>query len=83
MTDLNPLYADSCEKCMRRGVVPHSGIADGQSLTARYRCPCGHTWTCGWGIVPGRTLPAGAGTGPTLIGDLLDDAIRRATRNAA
>ena len=86
MTDLNPLYADSCERCMYRAAVPHSGIREGDSLTANYRCPsCGHTWSCSWGIVPGRILPAGADEQPTTtpLRALVDDAIRRARRNTA
>lgn len=59
MTDLNPYYADGCESCGQRHVFPDSGIPDGaHGLVAAYRCPgCGHTWTCGWAVVPGRVMP--------------------------
>jgi hypothetical protein len=63
MTDLNPRYGDSCERCIRLDrstvVEPLAAIPDGGGgMTAAYRCPkCRHTWTCYWGIVPGRALP--------------------------
>jgi transposase-like protein len=57
--DHNPTYADGCPSCLRRDVQPTSGIPDGaDGLVAAYRCPdCRHSWTCSWGIVPGRVLP--------------------------
>lgn len=59
MTDHNPLYADSCERCGIYDVLPESALRDGaEGIIAGYRCPnCRHTWTCGWGIVPGRAIP--------------------------
>ncbi|MET7795727.1 hypothetical protein [Streptomyces decoyicus] len=59
MNDPNPLYADACENCMTRDVLPQSALRDGaEAIVAGYRCPnCRHTWTCSWGVVPGRALP--------------------------
>ena len=59
MTDPNPLYADACEHCPTYDVFPESALRDGtEGITAGYRClNCGHTWTCGWQIVPGRAIP--------------------------
>lgn len=59
MTDNNPCYADACEHCGKYDVVPEAAVMDGaDGFVAGYRCPaCGHTWTCGWGVVPGRILP--------------------------
>lgn len=59
MTDHNPAYADACERCGQYDVVPVAAIRDGDTgIVAGYRCPnCRAAWTCGWGIVPGRTIP--------------------------
>lgn len=59
MTDNNPVYADACERCGRYDVLAEAAVQDGaDSIVAGYRCPdCRWTWTCGWGIVPGRLLP--------------------------
>lgn len=58
----NRRYGDTCEACVHRGgtiAAPAMAIPDGNGgILAAYRCPtCGHTWTCAWGIVPGRALP--------------------------
>ena len=57
--DHNPLYADACENCPTYDVFPESALRDGaEGIIAGYRCPnCGHIWTCGWRIVPGRAIP--------------------------
>jgi hypothetical protein len=59
VTDHNPLYADSCDNCVR-ATAPESAIPDGTgtSIVAGYRCPhCRATWTCSWTVVPGRPIP--------------------------
>lgn len=55
MSDLNPYYADTCDRCLRPA-IPGSGIATADGLVAAYAC-CGTTWTCSWALVPGRALP--------------------------
>lgn len=59
MNDDNPLYGDACEQCDTYDVLPQSALRDGaEGIIAGYRCPnCGHAWTCGWQIVPGRAIP--------------------------
>jgi hypothetical protein len=59
VTDHNPVYADACERCGQYDVIPEAAVQDGaDGMVAGYRCPnCRFTWTCGWGIVPGRLLP--------------------------
>jgi hypothetical protein len=59
VTDPNPLYADACENCPTYDVFPESALRDGiDGIIAGYRCPnCRHVWTCGWQIVPGRSIP--------------------------
>jgi hypothetical protein len=59
VTDPNPLYGDACEQCPTYDVFPESALRDGAyGITAGYCCPnCGHVWTCGWQIVPGRAIP--------------------------
>lgn len=46
MTTTTP-YADDCERC-DTWRWPHAVERDGGWLTCTYRCPCGHTWTCGY-----------------------------------
>lgn len=71
--DPNPRYADACEGHGEERVlaVPAMAIPDGDGgLIAAYRCPqCRRTWTCSWGIVPGRIRPPAA-TEPVALGDL-------------
>ncbi|MFI2349737.1 hypothetical protein ACH492_22320 [Streptomyces sp. NPDC019443] len=59
MTDHNRAYADACERCGQYDVIPAAAIRDGDTgIVCGYRCPnCHAVWTCGWGIVPGRTVP--------------------------
>jgi len=59
VTDHNPRYTDTCDRCGRQYVAPEAGVLDGaDGLVAGYRCPnCRWTWTCGWQTVPGRTIP--------------------------
>lgn len=57
MTDPNPYYADGCPNCLTRDNKPTNGTTTGSSLTAAYRCRCGHTWTSAWDLTPGRILP--------------------------
>ena len=42
-------YGDCCSRC-RVTRFPHQAtVADG-GLSGRYRCACGHEWTCGWAL---------------------------------
>lgn len=69
MTDLNPRYADACERCGEHDVIPEAAVQDGaEGIVAGYRCPvCRHTWTCGWGVVPGRIAPPEPGPAVDLF----------------
>lgn len=37
---------DSCPSCKRQDIRPRSVVTDEFGTVARYRCPCGKTWSC-------------------------------------